>query len=368
MDLLALDRLLDRTPVVATNLHPVSLAFLRAPVRIYQTLEELTHALDSPSPTLPKRILTFDGNPHDALRFPAVAVEHDPFTPELNRVLFAQRDLVAASMLTHTQVANRIVREAQKLEIVVLILLDGLSYADCRDWPGVEPCLATPPTITRVGFPSIIGHPPLAVRLFNAGFSRRVGFTYWERRDEPLTNRLFQTIADTRRLNANKPNAFDQALDWLSSQDLHHTYVQIVRTALDDFAEGHRTSIPRQAIIQQIRTDLEAVLGILQQKGQPAALFGVADHGVLWKEDNHIIERVMMAGARYVEALEGPGRGYRSDFEGCAYWVLDYPQMGRDWRSNEQGIHGGISFEESIVPFIHWEVNSYAQHWSRYQE
>lgn len=357
MDLLALDRLLDRTPVVATNLHPVSLAFLRAPVRICQTLEELTRALDSPSPTRPERILTFDSNPRYALRFPAVAVEHDPFTPELNRVLFAQRDLVAASMLTHDQVADRIVQEAQKLEIVVLVLLDGLSYADCRDWPGVEPCLATSPTITRIGFPSIIGHPPLAARLFNAGFSHRVGFTYWERSDEPLTNRLFQTIADTRRLDANKPNAFDQVLAWISAQDLHHTYVQIVRSALDDFAEGHRTSIPRQAIVRAIRNDLEAVLKTLRLKGYPAALFGVADHGILWKEDNHDFERVSISDARYAEGIAGSGRGYRVDFEDRAYWVLDYFQMGRAWRANEQGIHGGISFEESIVPFIHWEVN-----------
>ena len=211
--MLALDRLLDRTPVVATNLHPVSLAFLRAPVRFCQTLEELTHALDNPSPTRPERILTFDSDPRYTLRFPAVAVEHDPFTPELNRVLFAQRDLVATSMLTHAQVADRIVQEARKLEVVVLVLLDGLSYADCRDWPGVEPCLATSPTITRIGFPSIIGHPPLAARLFNAGFSRRVGFTYWERSDEPLTNRLFQTIADTRRLD--RTNRMPSTKSWL---------------------------------------------------------------------------------------------------------------------------------------------------------
>jgi hypothetical protein len=357
VDLLALDRLLDRTPVVAKNLHPVSVAFLREPARFCRTLEELAHAFDTLSPTRPERILTFDSDPRYTLRFPAVEVEHDPFTPELNRVLFAQRDLVATSMLTQAQVADRIVQEARKLEIVVLVLLDGLSYADCREWPGVEPCLATPPTVTRVGFASIIGHPPLAARLFSAGFSRRVGFTYWERRDEPLTNRLFQTIADTRRLDANKPNAFDQVLTWISAQDVHHTYVQIIRSALDDFAEGHRAGIPRQAIVHAIRKDLEAMLETLRLKRCPAALFGVADHGILWKEDNHDLERVSFAGARYADGIAGPGRGCRANFEDHSYWVLDYPQMGRAWRANEQGIHGGISFEESIVPFIHWEVN-----------
>jgi len=357
VDLLTLDRLLDRTPVVVSNLHPVSLAFLRTPARLYPSLDELVRVLDDPFPTTAERILTFDADSHYAMRFPNVVVEHDPFTPELNRVLFAQYELIAASMLTHAQVAERINAKAPGLETVVLVLLDGLSYADCRDWPGVEPCLATAPTITRVGFPSIVNHPPLAARLFSAGFSHRVGFTYWERNDEPLTNRLFQTIADTRRLDATKPRAFEQILDWMSNQDLSHTYIQVVRSALDDFAEGHRTSIPRQVIVQLIRNDLEMMFNILRLQGRPAALFGIADHGILWKEDSHEQERVPMTGARYAEGIAGPGRGYRADFDGNPYWVLDYPQMGRSWRANEQGIHGGISFEESIVPFIHWEVN-----------
>lgn len=356
MDLLTLDRLLDRTPVVVRNLHPVSLAFLRTPARLYPSLDELARVLDGPFPTAAERILTFDAESPYAMRFPTAVMEHDPFTPELNRVLFAQYELITTSMLTHTKVAERIIEKAQGLETVVLVLLDGLSYADCRDWPGVEPCLAAAPTITRVGFPSIVNRPPLAARLFSAGFSRRVGFTYWERNDEPLTNRLFQTIADTRRLVATKPKAFEQVLDWMSSQDLSHTYIQVVRSALDDFAEGHRTRIPRQAIVQIIRNDLETMFNILRLQGRPAALFGIADHGILWKEDNHELERVPMTGARYAEGITGPGRGYRVEFDGNSYWVLDYPQMGRSWRANEQGIHGGISFEESIVPFIHWEV------------
>jgi hypothetical protein len=357
VDLLALDRLLDRTPVVVTGMQAVSLAFLRAPVHVYQTAEELADSLDNPCSTATERMITFDNDPRYALRFPQVNVEHNPFTRELNRVLFAHWELIAASMLTHSQIADRIVQEAQTREAVVVVLLDGLSYADCSAWLAVEPCLAALPTITRIGFPSIIGRPPLAARLFSNGFTRRVGFTYWERSDEPLTNRLFQTIADTRRLDGSKPSAFEQIIDWVSRQDLRHTYIQIVRSALDDFAEGHRTGIPRKAIVQTVRTDLEALLDILRQKAVPSVLYGVADHGIMWKEDNHPLERLAIAGARYADGASGPGRGCRVDFEGQPYWVLDYPQMGRTWRANEQGIHGGISFEEAVVPFFRWEVS-----------
>jgi hypothetical protein len=62
-------------------------------------------------------------------------------------------------------------------------------------------------------------------------------------------------------------------------------------------------------------------------------------------------------GARYSKGRSGSGRGRCFDVDRSHYWVLDYPQMGRAWGNNEQGIHGGMSFEESIVPFIHWEAN-----------
>jgi len=357
MDLAALDRLLNQAPVVAQGLHPVSLAFLHEPVVVYATLRELAWVLDTPQNTPPHRALSLDADARYTIRFPVVTVEHDPFTPALNRVLFDRYDLVASSMLTQAQVADRIVAKARQAETVVLVLLDGLSYADCRDWPGVEPCLAAAPTVTRIGFPTVIGASPLAARLFAAGLTKRAGFTYWERQDEPLTDRLFHTITDTRRLDPNRPNAFGQVIDWLSGRDLAGTYIQIVRSALDDYAEGHRATVPRRAVVQQIRRDLEAVADVLEHKGRPALLFAIADHGILWKDDEHAIEPVDLPGARYIKGRGGAGRGRLFEVDGQPYWVLDYPQMGRSWGSNEQGIHGGISFEESIVPFIQWEVN-----------
>jgi len=357
MDLLALDRLLNKVPVVVQGMHPVSLTYLNELVTVYASLQELVWILDNPQYIPPHRALSFDTNVRFSSRFPIVAVEHDPFTSELNRILFDRYDFVAASMLTQAEVAERIVAKARRVETLVLILLDGLSYADCRDWPGVEPCLAAAPTTTRIGFPTIIGSPPLATRLFATGLTKRIGFTYWERQAEPLTDKLFRTITDTRRLDPNRLGAFGQAVDWLSGHDLAGTYIQIVRSALDDYAEGHRVTVPRQAVVQQIRHDLETVLDVLEHKGRPAILFAVADHGILWKDDDHRIEFIELNGARYIEGRSGAGRGRSFEVDGQPYWVLDYPQMGRSWRSNEQGIHGGISFEESIVPFIQWEVN-----------
>jgi len=357
MDLVSLDRLLNLTPVIVQGMHPVSLAYLSEDVNIYPSVQELAWKLDIPQTIQPHRALSFDTSAKYATRFPVVTVNHDPFTTDLNRVLFDRYDFLATHMLTHAQVAERILSEVHRFDTVIFILLDGLSYTDCKDWPGIEPCLAAHPTITRVGFPTIVGNPPIAARLFTAGFNQRIGFTYWDRVDNRLTKCLFQTITETVCLDPAQPTTFNQIIDWMSLHDLSGTYIQIVRSALDEYAEGHRVAIPRKAIINKLRNDLEAISDILEHKGRPAILFAVADHGILWKEDGHKIELINMPGARYLEGRSGPGRGRSFKADDQDYWVLDYPQMGRQWLSNEQGIHGGMSFEESIVPFIQWEVN-----------
>ena len=34
------------------------------------------------------------------------------------------------------------------------------------------------------------------------------------------------------------------------------------------------------------------------------------------------------------------------------YYCLNYPKVRRPLRIDEQGVHGGVSFQESVVPFI----------------
>lgn len=93
-----------------------------------------------------------------------------------------------------------------------------------------------------------------------------------------MTGRLFHTIADTRRLDPNWPDTFvHHVVDWLSAHDLADTYVQIVRSALDEYAEGHRVTIPRKAVVQQIHSDLESVVDVLKHKGRPVNRLEMAE-------------------------------------------------------------------------------------------
>jgi hypothetical protein len=118
MNLNELDHLLDQVPLVVQGLHPVSLTFLGKPVKVYPTLEELAWVLDTPQVVSPHRALSFDTNAKYISRFLTVTVEHDPFTPALNNVLFERYEMIAASMLNHAQIADRIVAAARNAKTV----------------------------------------------------------------------------------------------------------------------------------------------------------------------------------------------------------------------------------------------------------
>ena len=94
-----------------------------------------------------------------------------------------------------------------RVDTIVLILVDGLSFDDCKNQPFVTPCLVNGATITPVGFRNIIGKPPIEYNLFKRGFKSRIGFSYWDRSNE-LTNLIFTGFDPDAQLY--KVEEFDQ--------------------------------------------------------------------------------------------------------------------------------------------------------------
>ena len=41
---------------------------------------------------------------------------------------------------------------------------------------------------------------------------------------------------------------------------------------------------------------------------------------------------------------------------GIPYYLFRYPYLGAAIRSNDSGVHGGLSYQESIVPFAKFKV------------
>ncbi len=365
--MVSLDALLDLlgdTPVIA-EIHPVSRCYLPADVAVYETADDLAWSLDMPGATLLERALILQAEPVYAARFPRVRVDHNPFTPSLNAVLFERFDEIAALMLTQSQLSKQITDQSSRPDVIALMLIDGLSYGDVRRWldahPNaqmkLDPCLVDGPTLTGIAFPRVIGTTPPAVCLFDRGYRRRLGFTYWSRENNPLTDVLFRTISDVSAVG-DFSTILEALRRELRTSYEQKIYLQIVRTGLDGYAHHQKRKPPVAAIVDTIMDEVLSLADLLREAGRTARIHLTADHGILWRDEfePQIVGRAP-AGAnprscewRDLYHQDEPGR--RFAVANREIYCLGYPKLRRVLRIDEQGVHGGISFQESLVPFV----------------
>jgi hypothetical protein len=339
---------------VMVEMHPLSLAFLPEDVQIFEDAWQMATGLDMPTPQPTTPMLTLRIEPALQHRLPAVRCTHDPLTTELNRVLLKRYDFIKANMLCQSQIADEIARSAGSAT-VVLMLVDGLAYADVmrhapRWLSRPIPVLVDGVSTTEQGMMRIVGKPPLAQRLFDAGFRQLLGFTYWERAEEPLTDRLFAGFGDRVR----KVKSFDDVLAALEGENLIGAFVQIVRTGLDSAAHRQREKPDVAAMTQEVLTDFERLAILLERKGVSAQLYLTSDHGILWAHEHNlqVYEFSNADHSRHYEHEKRSQHVLNVEFEGKAFALLEYPYLRRELRANEWGVHGGLSFEESLVPLI----------------
>lgn len=336
------------------EIHPLSVAFLSEEVVVFPDALELVAQLDSPEPQLAKPMLSTQIRTEFMHRLRAVRCLHDPFATELNRVLFRRFDFIKAHMLCQSLVADEIVQRADG-DAVVLMLVDGLSYADLKryapEWlKTAVPVLVDGASVTNQGMARIIGEPPLAYRLFDTGFDRLLGFTYWERATEPLTDRIFIGFGD----RVQRVKSFKEVLATLSDENIYGAFIQIVRTGLDGVAHHQRDMPNIAAAVNDILRDFDHLAQLFRRKGTSAWLHLISDHGILWAPE-HDLQVYEFGDANHPRHYEHAKRGehiLNVEFEGREFALLAYPYLRRELRGNEWGVHGGLSFEESVVPWV----------------
>lgn len=349
-----LHELLRQMPVMA-EIHPLSLAFLPDTMRVFEDPWQMVAELDAPKPQPNRLMLATQQTTALQHRLPSVHCTHDPLTTELNKVLLKRYDWIRTHMLCQSQVADVIVQRNDR-DVVVLLLVDGLSYADvAHSQVGdqgyeLQPVLVDGVSNTEQGMQRIIGDPPLVQRLFDLGFRTVLGFTYWERTGEALTDRLFTGFGE----RVWKVKSFDEVLASLEVQELGGTFVQIVRMGLDTAAHRQRERPNIQAIVGDVLKDFERLGQLFQRKGVSACLHLVSDHGILWAHE-HNLQSYEFGEADHPRYYEHAKRGEHVltvEFKGKAFALLEYPYLRRKLRANEWGVHGGLSFEESMVPWL----------------
>ncbi len=245
-------------------------------------------------------------------------------------------------------------------DIVIFLVLDGLSLYDVTDWifpeswrVVCEPCLVDGLSITSSGMRRLIGSPPLTHRLFALGYVQRLGFSYWERSQNQLTNVLFSEFPPSQMFRF---TTFEEILNRLQNTDLpNRTFIQIVRTGLDGVCHSHREKPNIDAMLSQLKLDIEQISETVSSSQKTVRVFITSDHGILWFTEQKVTPfKSGSASARYTYAKSSPDVSRITIAEsGETFTVLIGDEIiARNRKGTEWGFHGGISARESFVPLF----------------
>lgn len=327
-----------------------------------------------------------------AQRFPIVSTElhENDMLDMLNllqeevreKIFFEKLEDIQNLLIRQSFIKEKIIEEAfdRDRQIVVLFLIDGLSYLDFKTISGnlgnefifdYKPVVVDTITNTIYGFTNIIygkDKIPLSVRLHDHGF-KSLGFSYWERIDNKLTDKLFLGITNHIKINSFQKildTLFHEVSTWKKEERI---YIQIIREGLDKYAHEKRERLDINGEIKNIFTDAKNLADMLQKSNCKFKIYLTSDHGILWKKDslkvvelpsdlkNKITKNRFYEQESILDVLPSDILDYckKIKLESNDFYVLRYPYLFKNLRSNEQGIHGGISLEESIVPLIELE-------------
>ena len=290
--------------------------------------------------------------------FPRISMEERPDPWRVSEQLFERFEQASSLLTTQQSIAQVLEHRTRQSNpaIVALVIVDGLSYYDLPSSVEAEPCLVSGISITEHGYRAVVGHPSVSRRMFALGYAEQMGFTYYPTDRPGLSADLHDTFSDSQ---LTRVKAFDEVLEQITRKRMARGYVQITLSGLDQICHSHRDRPPREHYLEEILARFEALVDCLKAKSSRILACLTADHGILWRdvvEDNLEIAddlfREDIRSPRYIKGsiLRPYGKPCRS--LGQNFTLLKVPWMTRRFRSNEWGVHGGISAWESIVPLI----------------
>lgn len=367
-----LENRLHRMPVLA-DVHPLVPLALPEGTRIVSDSVELLAELDSPQLHRESNLLLLETKSPLAQRLPVVDCHQLPSLALLNERLpfnlaYARRHLLRTiDLAAHISQDVAFDMAHHMADVIVFYLVDGLSYWDVGNWSfDVQPCFVDGPSVTYrfveeggkkvnelVGFPGIIGRPPLAERLYGLGYRQARGYSYWDR-ENIIADYMFRGVSLTRI------SSFEGLVTLLREAPLQPpTFIQIVQEGLDGLAH-HRRELRRaeiEAAIDKIRIDVSKLVDWLKASGYSATVYLTADHGILWRTE-HPFRPLLYSGerqpryARVTTSQDPPAQVTRFLAGNVSYDLFHYPYLAKDIKSNDSGVHGGLSAQESIVPLV----------------
>lgn len=290
--------------------------------------------------------------------FPTIGIDGRPDPWKVTDVLFENfevaDDLLPTQRDTWKILADHVLRNDS--DIIILNIVDGLSYYDLPEDTGAIPCLVKGVTTTDHGFLDVVGKPAISQRLFNMGYKNQLAFTFFDKDSRPLSAELHSTFGNSQ---LNRINSIEEGIDIITKNPFWRGFIQIVAPGLDKLSHYHADRPMVKETLGRIFERLDKVIDCLSSKGRKVTACLTSDHGILWRDD--AIEKTEVVSDLFSEDKFHPRyvkgsltRSYAKAVK-CgsrSFTLLKAPYMTRAWKHSEWGVHGGISAWESIVPII----------------
>lgn len=275
---------------------------------------------------------------------------------------------VESATTCQSEVSDLIVEAASDVSVIALVIVDGLSYENWKESGfEAEPIYVDCPTRTDCGYPNVVrgsaNGKHLQYRLFEKGYKTRKAFTYWERQDNDLSDELHQGFSKNDVIgniqDFSDSISYLQARDWCRSK----TYLQFTLTGPERVAHRMKEDPVINSEVNAVHEKLACLQKTISAETDSFRIFAVSDHGILWRMDTNFEELNDMWKQGIRRDYEDPPVsasipetfGETSTWDGQQYLRLYYPYIFNSPRINEPGVHGGFSYQESIVPLIEYE-------------
>lgn len=295
--------------------------------------------------------------------YPNINCTSDPITPALNDVVDwaseGQHDRIRQELLPQSHLKNHILDSVTGEDFVALVIIDGLSYDAVRHMSDevLHPVVVDGITTTEPGFRRLIyGGDPASIyaTLTSEGFYTGYGFTYWERGQEDLSTDLHSTMGQ----NVHRIRDFDEVISTLESDApfTEKTYVQVTRMGLDQDSHNRKEQPNRDIVTDEILSDIKSLAETAEDVANNFRIFMTADHGILWRnqlpDDPPVVHDEWTNHARFLDGSHNLDHGMTVDAPTNPVTGLAYPFLTRELKNTEWGVHGGFSYQESIVPLL----------------
>lgn len=346
-----------KVPVVVSSGFE-SLALLEN-ITIYETEEKLLRELDTNRlTTVDEPIVILGRETTVNKRFPVVTLDESLSPGMFSHVLFSKYDVMKKLIRVQSSIPDVIESFAHK-DVVIFLVVDGLSYDDAKGVRPVEPCLVDGPTLTREAFLNVVGQPTIGQRLFRRGFVDLRGYSHWTReKDKALTDNIFVPF-NAGQLK--RVHSFSEAYNDIKQLSMYKTYIQITLMGLDQYSHTNFDEPLIEPYVQRLFDRVDSLVELIESRGRSGVVIMTSDHGILWVRD-HALQVVhdpgytQSDGIRYLNGKILRDYLLPVHFGNRSFSLAKYPYILRNYAINEWGVHGGISYQESLVPLYIREV------------